>query len=69
MFTLNYAVRTNEAGSIIDTVDGQTTVNVTVLVSIAPPDAVMVYVAVHVPVEVVGNVIVLSESVIPVPAT
>ena len=69
MFTLNYAVSTNETGSIIDTVDGQTTFNVTVLVSVAPPDAVMRYVAVHVPVEVVGKVIVLSDVVIPVPAT
>ena len=63
MFTLNYAVRTNEAGSIIDTVVGQTTVNVTVLDVVAPPDAVMRYVAVHVPVEVVGKDKILSYPV------
>ena len=54
---------------MITTLFEQTTVNVTVLVSVVPPVAVMRYVAVHVPVEVVDKVIVLSESVIPVPAT
>ena len=53
---------------MIETVVGQTTVNVTVLVSVVnPPSAVMVYVAVHVPFAVVGIVIVLSVAAMPVP--
>ena len=38
-------------------VNGQMTVNVTILVSVAPPSAVIVYVAVNVPTVVVGSVI------------
>ena len=38
-------------------VNGQITVNVTVLVSVAPPSAVIVYVTVNVPIVVVGSVI------------
>ena len=46
---------------------GQTTLNVTVFVLIVPPVAVMVNVAVHDPLVVVGKVIVLPEDVNPDP--
>ena len=45
------------------------TVNVTVLVTVVPPSAVMVYVAVNTPLVVVGKVIDVPDIVKPVPAT
>jgi hypothetical protein len=65
VLTSNYAVSTNE--SIINTVGGQITVNVTVLDTVAPPSAVMIYIAVNTPLAVVDIDIFLSVAVIPVP--
>ena len=46
---------------------GQTTDNVTILVSVFPPVAVMVNVAVHVPLEEVAKVIILPVDEKPDP--
>ena len=58
-------------------VNGQMTINVTVLVSVAPPSAVIVYIAVNVPIVVVDSAILRQfilvsateqpDCVIPVP--
>ena len=51
----------------MDTDDEQPTVNVIVLVAVAPPVAVMVNIAVSVSFEVVGTVKVLPDDVKPDP--